>query len=160
MKWIAVGLCVFAGLSAGCKKAVDKLEARATKTSDTAPATSSGPYSDGGNPSVLGAAQGVRKAVDRLVTDNELKQLHLFIVNAQDPESGRLPDSTVTYGVIYKEDRKLYNLIKDGLVVLVPNPTPEGAWAYVAAAPISGGFVVTRQGVETMTAAQFQALPK
>ncbi len=160
MKWISLAVCVGAGLGAGCKKAVDKLESQATKTSDTAPAASAGPYSDGGNPSVSGAAQGVRKAADRVVTDNELKQLHLFILNAQDPESGRLPDSTVTYGVIYKEDRKLYNLIKDGLVVLTPNPTPDGAWAYVKEAPTTGGFVVTRQGVETMTAAQFQALPK
>ncbi len=159
MKWIAVGLCVFAGLSAGCKKAVDKLEARATKTSDTAPATSSGPYSDGGNPSVLGAAQSVRKAADRTVTLNELNNLKLFMYSAY-TATGQVPSATTTFAEVYKEDQKLYNLIKDGLVVLAPNPTPEGVWAYTKAVPTTGGFVVTQQGVEKMTAAQFQALPK
>jgi hypothetical protein len=161
MKWIAVGLCVFAGLSAGCKKAAEKLEARATKTSDAtpAPATTSGPYSDGGNPSVLGAAQGVRKAADRTVTLNELNNLKLFMYSAY-TATGQVPNSATTFAEVYKEDQKLYNLIKDGLVVLVQNPTPEGVWAYVKEVPTAGGFVVTQQGVEKMTPAQFQALPK
>ena len=157
MKWIAVGLCVFAGLNAGCKKAIDKLESQATKT-DTAPATT-GPYSDGNNPSVLGAAQGVRKAADRTVTLNELNNLKLFMYSAY-TATGQVPNSTTTSTEVYKEDQKLYNLIKDGLVVLVQNPTPEGVWAYTKDVPTAGGFVVTQQGVEKMTPAQFAALPK
>ncbi|WP_157369432.1 hypothetical protein [Zavarzinella formosa] len=159
MKWITLSVCVFAGLSAGCKKAMDKIESAATTPSSSSPApSSSGPYSGGGNPTVLGATQAVRGAADRTVTLNELNNLKLFMYNAYSA-NGQVPDSRTTFDLL-KEDQKLYNLVKDGLVVLVSNPTPEGVWAYVKEAPTTGGFVVTQQGVERMTPQQFQALPK
>lgn len=141
----------------GCKKAMDKLESSATTPAKNS--ASPGPYSGGGNPTVDGATQAVRGAVERTVTQAELKSLHLFIYNAYSVE-GRVPDSTTTYNVIYKEDQKLYNLIKDGFVVLVPNPTPEGVWAYVREVPERGGMVVVQQGVETMTPQKFANMPK
>lgn len=158
MRRIAMIACCLAALTGqGCKKAMDKLESSATTPAKSSPAA--GPYSGGGNPSVDGATQAVRGAVERTVTQNELKQLHLFMYNAYTAD-GQVPVSTATYQVIYKEDQKLYNLIKDGLVVLVERPTPEGVWAYVREAPERGGLVVTQQGVDRMTAAQFAALPK
>lgn len=159
MKKVMLGVFLLAIVSSGCKKAMDKIESQSTKTSESVTPPSQGPYSGGGNPTFTGAAQGVRGASNRTVTLNELKQLHLFM-NTAYSASGQVPNSQVTYDTVYKEDPKLYNLIKDGAVVLVPMPTPEGLWAYVSEAPTSGGFVVTLQGVERKTPPEVQALLK
>lgn len=159
MRLVLVAICGLTLLNSGCKKALDKLENQASTSGNASPVQSNGPYSGGDNPTVMGATQGVRKAGNRTITLNELKNLHLFMYNAYS-SSGQVPNSTVTFQTIYKEDQNLYNLVKDQLVFLVPNPTPEGVWAYTADTLTSGGFVVTQQGVERKTPAEFQAMQK
>src|SRR5918993_425378 len=74
-------------VSGGCKKKKDD----------------EGEYSGGGNPTVHGAEQGVRKAVERTVTAAELHDLHLFI-NTVKGASGQMPTSQQTWEALTRPD--------------------------------------------------------
>jgi len=120
-----------------------------------------GPYSGGGNPTGYGAEQAVRKAVDRVVTAAELKDLHLFMTNAK-LSNGRVPTSQETWAAISQPggNPQLTKLIQDGLLILVPNPPEEGLWAYAKEAPTTGGWVLTHSEPRRVTPQEFAALQR
>jgi hypothetical protein len=130
------------GMSAGCKKKM--------KDDD-------GPYSGGGNPTPGGAAQAVRGAVNRTVTAAELHDLHIFMTYAKG-SLGRVPTYQETWDMLNKPDGnpKLVALIKDGSIIMVPNPQDEGLWAYGKDVPTQGGMILTHTGVERVTAADYR----
>ena len=130
-------------VSGGCKK----------KSSDD-----EGQYSGGGNPTGYGAQQAVRGAVNRVVTQAELHDLHLFM-NTVKGASGRVPTSQETWDALSRPDgnRKLVQLIQDKVITLVPSPQEEGLWAYGTEVPTSGGMILTHSGVERVTAQDFNA---
>jgi len=129
-------------VSGGCKKKSDD----------------EGQYSGGGNPTVMGAEQAVRGAVNRVVTAAELHDLHLFLNNAKGA-SGRVPTSQETIAALGQPDgnRQLSKLIQDKVITLVPNPQDEGLWAYGTEVPAEGGWILTHSGAERVTAADFKA---
>ena len=120
-----------------------------------------GDYSAGGNPSVGGAVQDVRGAATRIVTAAELHDLHLFM-NTQKLSSGRVPTSTETWAALNQPggNPKLVSLIKDGTLVLVPNPPEEGLWAYSKEAPTQGGWVLTHSEPRRVTPQEFAQLQR
>jgi hypothetical protein len=139
---VAVVLCV--GL-AGCKKAMNNDSSE-----------SSGQYSGGGNPTGYGAQQAVRGAVNRTVTAAELHDLHLML-NTAKGASGRVPTSQETVGMLNRPDGnpKLREMVNDGTIVLVAAPQEEGLWAYDKNARTQGGWILTHNGAERVTAQDF-----
>jgi len=135
-------------VAGGCKK-------YRSNTDDSPPPNSGG--AGGG----FGAEQAVRKAVDRVVTAAELKELHLFMTNAK-LAMGRVPTAQETWAEINKPDgnRQLAKLIQDGLLILVPNPGEEGLWAYAKEAPTTGGWVLTHSEPRRVTPQEFAALQR
>jgi hypothetical protein len=127
-------------VSAGCKK----------KSSDD------GQYSGGENPTVMGAAQAVRGAADRIVTAAELKDLHLFMMTAK-LSAGRTPTSQETLDELSKPsgNPKLVQMINEQKIILIPTPGDEGLWAYAKEAPTQGGWILTHNGPERVSAQDF-----
>lgn len=141
MKLVMLVVALAIAMSGGCKKKKDSDE---------------GQYSGGGNPTGYGAQQAVRGAVERTVTQAEMHDLHLFM-NTAKGASGRVPTSQETWEALNKPDgnRKLVQLIQDGLIILVPSPQEEGLWAYDKNASTTGGIILTHSGVERVTAQDF-----
>jgi len=152
MRSLVVGVAVLCVGLAGCKKSMDNLEKQGYGSGDSA----SGPYSGGGNPTVGGATQAVRGAVDRVVTAAELHDLHLMM-NTTKGATGRVPTAQETWADLNKVDgnRKLLAMVQDGTIVLVASPQEEGLWAYAKEAPTQGGWVLTHNGPERITAQDF-----
>jgi hypothetical protein len=140
MKLVVLVVALALGMSGGCKKKKDD----------------EGQYSGGGNPTVYGAEQAVRKSVERTVTAAELHDLHLFI-NTVKGASGQMPTSQQTWEALNRPDgnRKLVQLIQEGLVILVPSPQEEGLWAYDKNVKTTNGMVLTNNGVERVNANEF-----
>ncbi len=111
----------------------------------------------GGNPSLTGVVQNVRGAVNRTVTQAELKSLHLYIDTASGA-SGEMPTiQQITTDVSSPTgDRKLAAALQDGSIVLTGTRTREGIWAYEKNALTAGGMVVKSDGIERMTAEQLK----
>jgi hypothetical protein len=107
-----------------------------------------------GAPTVGGAAQAVRGAVNRTVTLNELNNLRLFIDTASNA-SGKMPTKDQIMQAA-KEDPKLHEMLTAGAIVLTGTTQREGVWAYVAEAMTSGGYAVLNTGVEKLTAAELK----
>lgn len=141
MKRLLLFVALIVVVSGGCKKKADD-----------------GPYSGGGNPTGYGAEQGVRGAVKRVVTAAELHDLHLML-NTAKGASGRVPTAQETWSLLNQPDgnRQLVKLIQDKVITLVPNPQDEGLWAYGTEAPTEGGWILTHDGPERVTAADFRA---
>jgi hypothetical protein len=131
-------------VSGGCRKVRDRPE----------PASSGNQGGSG-----FGAEQAVRGAVKRVVTAAELKDLHLFM-NTRKLSSGRVPTGQETWAALNEPggNPQLVQLIKDQVLILVPNPPEEGLWAYAAEAPTQGGWVLTHSEPKRVTAAEFRAL--
>jgi hypothetical protein len=127
-------------VSAGCKK---------TSSDD-------GQYSGGQNPTVGGAAQAVRGAADRMVTAAELHDLHLFM-NTAKLSMGHTPTSQETWDALSQPsgNPKLIQMIKEQKIILMPTPGDEGLWAYAKEAPTQGGWILTHNGPERVTAQEF-----
>jgi len=109
----------------------------------------------------VGAPQAVRGAVQRVVVENDLHQLHLFMVNAK-ASLGHVPTSQETLTELSRPDgsREIVKLIQDGSLILVPNPQEEGLWAYVKEAPTQGGWVLTHSEPRRVTPQEFAALQR
>src|SRR3954453_18972844 len=87
----------------------------------------SNPPSGGGGGGSGGAPQAVRGAVQRVVVENDLHQLHLFMGNAK-ASLRPVPTAQETLAELSRPDgsREIVKLIQDGSLVLVPNPQEEG----------------------------------
>jgi hypothetical protein len=107
----------------------------------------------GGGGGSGGAAQAVRKAVLRTVTRNELKNIHTFMETASGAStSGQLPTPEEVIQVLQKEDRKAFELVKEGAVVLTGTRSRDTIWAYAAEAKVYGGehLIVTASGITSL----------
>ena len=148
MKRLMLFVALILAITAGCRKKHDTAE----------PVGNQGWGGGGGGG---GGVMGVRGAVDRVVTAAELHDLHLFMSNAK-LASGRVPTSQETWAALNEPggNQKLVSLIKDGFLILVPNPPEEGLWAYSKEAPTQGGWVLTHSEPRRVTAAEFAQLSK
>jgi hypothetical protein len=141
----------------GCKKGLDNLEKQGYDSgTPTNSSSNSGPYSGGGNPTAGGAAQAVRGAAQRTVTAAELHDLHLFMTQAK-LAAGRVPTYAETWQALNQPDgnRKIVQMIQEGILIMVNNPQDEGLWAYAKEAPTQGGWILTHNGAERVTAQDF-----
>lgn len=75
---------------------------------------------------------------------------------------GRVPTSQETWQAISAPggNAKLADLIKNGKLVLVPNPQEEGLWAYDVDAPTKGGWVLTHSEPRRVTPQEFAQLQR
>jgi len=106
----------------------------------------------------FGAQQAVRKAPARTINFNDLKQLQIFIVQAE-TENGQVPNAQDIMQIVGQAG-PIVKSINDGIIILTNNTQREGIWAYTQW-PQRGGnhYVVKAGGVEDMAPAQLaQAL--
>jgi hypothetical protein len=100
-----------------------------------------------------GAAQAVRKAVLRTVTRNELRNIHQFMESASSAStSGQLPTPEEVLQVLQREDRKAFELVKEGAIVLTGTRSRENIWAYAKEPQVYGGehLVVISSGITSI----------
>ena len=148
MRTILTAAVFAAALAGGCET---KKKAKPT-TKATEPDRSSGGGGGGSSSGGSGGAvQAVRGAVKRIVDQNDLRNIHLFIENASGA-SGRMPSQNETYAAIQKEAPTLAKKIDDGIITLCNPRTREEIWAYETDALQKGGWVCSSSGVERMEA--------
>jgi hypothetical protein len=114
------------------------------------------PNPSGVTGTVGGAIAGVKGAVERTVTLNELNNLRLFIDTAS--HSGKMPTKAEVMAAAEREDKKLAAFLADGTIVMTGTKSREGVWAYVKDAEVSSGYVVTSTGIERKTAAELRQM--
>lgn len=107
-----------------------------------------------GNPSIGGAAQGVRGAVNRTVTLNALNNLRLFI-DTYSGANGKMPNKAQVLEAA-KQDRELVEALNDGRIIVTETKSRDGVWAYEAEALKTNGQVITAVGIERMNADQLK----
>ena len=131
-------LCGVCLIGSGCGK----------KTSTTTANNNSGtPSSD----PVFGAIQGTRQAVQRVVTANEMKDLHLFIEMASLTE-GKMPTIASITASLKQSGSKAFGLVESGDIVLTGATRRESCWAYEKDAAAKGGWIVLHTGPERVDA--------
>jgi type II secretory pathway pseudopilin PulG len=99
-----------------------------------------------------GAAQAVRKAAKRSATQNDLKQLHLFI-ETHSSTNGQMPTREEIAAALQKEAPTIYKLWSDEVIVVTGAKQRESVWAYTVEDQSTAGYhlAVTNNGVERMT---------
>jgi hypothetical protein len=154
----------------GCKKATDKTTQAPPPSGGpaVAPVAAPGGPGDGlgvhaptgivtnpglGGGGSGGAAQAIRKAAGRAVSQNELNNIRLFIENAS-LATGQMPSVEEVAAALRKEAPQTYKLVADGAIVLTGIRMREGIWAYTKDPQTPGGehLVVNQSGVERMAA--------
>lgn len=142
MKRIIFVLMLMTVVSGGCKKA---------KTTPT-PANNTS-----GNP----AENYARKVpvIDRTLSANDLKNLHLFLRSAYD-STGKWPRSLNDVKAVMQPDpdaRKLLAKIEDGTYIVIWNPPEGGILAHTGGSDMYGVVTVTTGGeVKNMMAGEFR----
>jgi hypothetical protein len=82
-----------------------------------------------------------------------MREIWIFIDTASGA-SGTMPGPDVIYASLIKANSPAAALIKDGSISLTGTRTRESVWAFETAALTQGGWVVSQNGVETLTAAE------
>jgi hypothetical protein len=98
-------------------------------------------------------ATGTSRPAPKPVTEADMKEVWIFVENFSGA-SGKMPPPEVVYAALIKAEAKAAELVKDGSIWLTGAKTRESIWAFEYKAATQGGFVVTQNGVETMTAAE------
>lgn len=99
-----------------------------------------------------GAVQQVRKTVQRAVSQNDLKQLHLFI-DSYSGANGRMPSLEAIAAALKQEAPSLYKLWEEQAIVVTGATQRESVWAYTVEPQSGNGdhLAVTNQGVESIS---------
>jgi hypothetical protein len=129
-------------LVGGCKKKPT------SNTSGNTGGGGSGGLNSGGSG---GAVQGVRMAAGRVVSEHELKNIHLFIETASGA-SGQMPTVPQITAALQKEAPKTYQLVQEGAIVLTGATTRESIWAYTAKPQSIAGYhlALSSSGIEKL----------
>lgn len=98
------------------------------------------------------AATTPAKGSGKAVTEADMKDVWIFIEN-RSGATGKMPGPDEVYAALKGAGANAFDLVQDGSIALTGSRTRESVWAYEAKALKSGGFVVTQNGVETVTAA-------
>lgn len=148
-------------LLAGCKKASNKANPSKTNSSGEGMSVHAptgvviNPGLGGGGSG--GAAQAVRKAAARAVSQNELRNIHLYIENAS--LSGQMPSAPEITQALMREAPATYKLIQEGAIVLTGTRSRESVWAYTKEAQSTTGehLMVSNNGVGRITPQELNA---
>ncbi len=138
---VAILLC-FAG---GCKKPAAKV----TTATATAPAPAAPTVTGVAEPVVgntnyeagAGAAQNVRNAVQRVVTQTEMSQIGLFI-EIEYSLNGKMPDLKTVTATLNEDAPAIAKAVADGKIILCWTAEHKGLWAYEVGAETKGGLVL------------------
>lgn len=95
------------------------------------------------------------KFVGKPVTEADMKEVWIFMENAS-IVSGKLPPPQLVYAALVKAEAKAAELVKDNSIFLTGATSRESIWAFELKAPSQGGWVITQNGVENLTAAELQ----
>lgn len=118
----------------GCKK-----KTQPTSTPTEQPAAAAAPVGGGNTNYVPGAGlQNIRQAGRRLVRDNDLKQIGLFITQWE-LENNRMPNINEIKSLVASSPN-LKELIDTGSVILTGTTERSGLWAYEIEADVKGGL--------------------
>ncbi len=94
------------------------------------------------------------QAVKRTVTQNELKNLQIYMEFAS-ADSGKLPDKEAIMASL-KMEKGAANLVKaieEGVLVLTGTNSREEVWAYEKDITVKGGLMLSSNGIERLDAA-------
>lgn len=111
----------------------------------------------GANPPALAPAGNTpRGAAARVVAMADMRDLQIFIDNASGA-TGRMPSGAEIMAALIEAKSPVAGLVKDGAVILTGAKQRESVWAYESRAYLSGGLVVSQNGVERLTAEELKA---
>lgn len=115
------------------------------------------PPQPGTNPPPLAPGSGTPLgAAGRAVALAEMKDVHLFIENASVVD-GRMPKPSAVYeALVAAGSKKAAEHVRLGSIVLTGATQRESIWAYDYSALTNGGYAVSQNGVETLTAAELK----
>jgi hypothetical protein len=95
-------------------------------------------------------------AAGRVVALAEMKDIHLFIENASVVD-GKMPKPSEIYeALVAGGAKKAAEHVRLGSIVLTGATQRESIWAYDAGALTKGGYAISQNGVETLTAAELK----
>lgn len=103
-----------------------------------------------------GAAQAVRGAATRIVAMGDMQNIRIFMENATDPATGRLPDAQTIRQALAQGDPKVAQLVEEGDIILTGIQQREGIWAYTKNAHNGQHIVLSQAGVERVTAPELE----
>jgi hypothetical protein len=82
-----------------------------------------------------------------------MEDVRIYIDNASGA-SGKMPPPQMVGSALKEAGSPAAELVKSGAIVIPPARTREDVWAYEAKALEQGGYVVSANGVEQVTAAE------
>ncbi len=95
-------------------------------------------------------------AAGRAVALAEMKDVHIFMENASVVD-GKMPKPSAVYeALVAAGSKKAAEHVRLGSIVLTGATQRESIWAYDYNALTNGGYAVTQNGVETLTAAELK----
>ena len=92
----------------------------------------------------------------KAVTRADVNDIWVFVETAS-LASGKMPGPDVIYTALVRAKSPAAELIRDGSIALSGAWNREGIWAFDRLAPTRGGWVVTHQGPEFLSAEAFAA---
>jgi hypothetical protein len=153
MKWCTLAFLALV-LASGC-----------SKKAKTEPANNTG----GGGPNIVnqggnltvrggeGAIQAPRMAAARTANEVELRDLHLGIFQAMQADPNETPPDLNEVKEIVRQNAKLAAHVKEEIVILTGSQQKDGVFAYTQwPQRMDQHYVVTKQGVEMMPAAELK----
>lgn len=90
------------------------------------------------------------------VARQDMADLQVFIHDFS-LASGKMPPPATVFQALVAAKSPAAELVKDGSIMLTGATQRDGVWAYETRAIFEGGFAVSQNGVETLTAAQLKA---
>ncbi len=91
----------------------------------------------------------------KTVTKDDMFHVQIFIHDSS-LVTGRMPAPALTYAALIKAESPAAELVKDGAIILTTTTQRDSIWAFEARAYLNGGFVVSQNGVETLTASELK----
>jgi hypothetical protein len=90
------------------------------------------------------------------VSRQDMFDLQVFIHDAS-LAAGRMPAPAFIYQALVEAKSPAAELVKDGSIILTGAGQRDAIWAFETRAILQGGFAVSQNGVETLTAEQLKA---
>lgn len=106
-------------------------------------------------PAVAPNGNGPLGAAARLVGLKDMQDLQIFI-DAASLAGGKMPSAADVYAALVEARSPAAKLVKDGAIILTGTKERESVWAFEARAYLNGGWAVSQNGIETLTAAEIK----